>query len=86
MTSASPAAEPAAHSRGRAGDLATPAAMLQAAENAYAADADHLARSLLISLVFDRSVPFADIAGAIERGLARYGIRARSARTYFSPA
>jgi|SRR5581483_5207906 hypothetical protein len=74
MTATSPAAGDAAgHTGGRVlAPLSSPAAALAAAEAAYAADADHLARYLLIGLVFEGAVTQEEIGETIARGLARY--------------
>ncbi|HEX2036270.1 MAG TPA: hypothetical protein VHS99_18970 [Chloroflexota bacterium] len=60
--------------------MSTPDHTLGLAEAAYAADADHLARELLVGLVFDEAVPLQDIYRAIERGLAGFAERRRRLR------
>lgn len=56
------------------------AVALMVAESAYAADADHLARNLLIGLLLDGTASTQEVAGAVERGLARFQRRVRLAR------
>jgi len=51
------------------------APILAAAEAAYGADADHIARELLSDLLLCDAVSVADVHGVIERGLARYVAR-----------
>jgi hypothetical protein len=51
--------------------------ILEAAEAAYGADADHIARALLSDLLLRDAVSVADVHGVIERGLARYVARRR---------
>jgi hypothetical protein len=53
------------------------AQVLDAATAAYGADADHLARELLVGLILQDAAPLVDIHGAVERGLARYAARRR---------
>ncbi|MGH2355480.1 MAG: hypothetical protein ACRDJN_28050 [Chloroflexota bacterium] len=57
-----------------------PALALQLAEAAYAVDADHVARDLLIGLVLNGAVAPAAINGAIERGLASFAGRRQRLR------
>jgi hypothetical protein len=51
--------------------------VLEAGAAAYGADADHVARDLLIGLLLRDAVSVADVHLAIERGLARYAARRR---------
>jgi hypothetical protein len=51
--------------------------VLEAATAAYGADADHLARELLVGLILQDAASLADVHRAIELGLARYGARRR---------
>jgi hypothetical protein len=48
---------------------------LSAAEAAYGADAEHLARELLAGLLLRDAVSLTDVHGTIERGLSRYNAR-----------
>lgn len=57
------------------------ATALQLAEAAYAADADHLARQLLVGLLLRDRVEIADVQETVTRGLARFNERARAARS-----
>ena len=50
---------------------------LEAATAAYGADADHLARELLVGLLLRDAASLADVHRAVERGLARYAARRR---------
>ncbi len=74
MTAPSQAADGAASSTGSRtlATLGSPAAVLAAAEAAYAADADHVARYLLIGLVLEGAVTQEEVGQTIARGLARY--------------
>ena len=58
----------------------TPAAALHLAETAYAADADHVARDLLVGLLLDGTATEQDVFAAIENGLQRYGALQRRLR------
>ena len=53
------------------------AQILEAAEALYGADADHLARNLLVGLLLRDAVSLADVNRTIERGLATYAARQR---------
>ena len=57
------------------------APILAAAEAAYGADADHIARELLSDLLLCDAVSVADVHGVIERGLAAECPERRIART-----
>lgn len=48
---------------------------LTAAEAAYGADAEHLAREVLAGLLLQDAVSLADVHRTIERGLSRYHAR-----------
>jgi hypothetical protein len=74
--------------RAGAGDpyaaAASVAMTLAEAEAAYAVDADHLARHLIVGLILQGAVTQREVASAVERGLARNRDACARARTYFS--
>jgi hypothetical protein len=53
---------------------------LRQAAAAYAADADHLARYLLIGLLLDGAVTQDEVNAAVRHGLSQYQQRMRSLR------
>jgi hypothetical protein len=53
---------------------------LRQAAAAYAADADHLARYLLIGLLLDGAVTQDEVNAAVGRGLSQYQQRMRTLR------
>jgi hypothetical protein len=53
---------------------------LARAEAAYGADADHLARQILIPLLLEDAVSVADVQQVVGRGLARYAALRRRLR------
>ncbi|MBI3972274.1 MAG: hypothetical protein HY332_13395 [Chloroflexi bacterium] len=58
------------------------ATVLRLAEEAYAADADHVARSLLVGLLLDGAVERHEVDAVVEHGLARFHERRQMARTF----
>jgi hypothetical protein len=63
--------------------VTTVAMALAEAEAAYAVDADHLARHVIVGLIMRGAVTQDEVAIAIERGLARSRANVARARSMF---
>jgi hypothetical protein len=82
----STSSSPAGAEAGATADHRTAPAVLSEAVAAYAADADHVARSLIIGLLLEGAVTQAEVNATVQDGLSEYRLRMRSLREQLGSA